>query len=73
MDVGDFDRNLDIARELGVGLDRGIPVAIFYGRDGRVIGTTSRGELEPARRYSSQQILAFLQVVAREERITVPR
>ncbi len=72
VDVGDFDRNLALARELGVDLQMGIPVAVFYGKDGRVIGATNHGELEPARTYTSHQILAFLQDIAQGGRIAPP-
>jgi len=72
VDVGDFDRNLALARDLGVDLQMGIPVALFYGTDGRVIGATNHGELEPARTYTSRQILAFLQDIAQDGRISAP-
>jgi thiol-disulfide isomerase/thioredoxin len=70
VDVGDFDRNTALARELGVDLDTGIPVAIFFAPDGSVIGNTNHGELEPARSYTSRQILAFMREVAESHRIT---
>ena len=72
VDIGDFDRNLALAKDVGVDLQMGIPVAVFYGADGRVIGATNRGELEPARTYTSRQILKFLQDVAQEGRISAP-
>jgi thioredoxin 1 len=70
VDVGDFDRNTAVAQELGVDLQMGIPVAVFYAPDGAVIGNTNRGELEPARTYTSREILAFLRNVATERRVT---
>ena len=72
VDVGKFNRNRDLAAELGVDLSRGIPVAIFFGPDGRVIGTTNEGQLEPARRYSSKQILRFMRDIAERSRIAAP-
>lgn len=72
VDVGKFNRNRDIAAELGVDLSRGIPVAIFFDPAGRVIGTTNEGQLEPARRYSSKQILKFVRDIAERSRIVAP-
>jgi thiol:disulfide interchange protein len=34
VDVGEFDRHLDIARALGVDLNQGIPAAVFFEPDG---------------------------------------
>ncbi len=59
------------AIDLGVDLTRGIPVAIFYDPEGRVIGTTNDGQLEPARYYTSKQILKFVGV-AEKSLISAP-
>lgn len=72
VDVGKFNQNADLAEELGVSLSRGIPVAIFFDRAGQVIGTTNQGELEPARHYTSRQILRFVRDVAERSRILAP-
>lgn len=72
VDVGEFNRNLDVAAELGVSLEVGIPVAIFFDQLGEVIGTTSGGELEPARLYTSNQILKFIRDIAERELILAP-
>ena len=73
VDVGDDGkRNLDVAAELGVSSKRGIPVAVFLQPDGQPIGNTNRGELEPSRKYSSRQILAFLREVAERRVIAAP-
>ena len=72
VDVGQFDRNQDFAEQLGVTSRRGIPVAVFLDRDGQLIGVTNDGELEPARAYTSRQILAFIQEVAANRQIVRP-
>ena len=69
VDIGKFNRNVELARELGVNLEYGVPVAIFYDRDGNVIGATNEGELEPARLFTSNQILKFVRDVAERSRI----
>lgn len=72
VDVGKFNRNRDLAEELGVDLSRGIPVAIFFAPSGEVIGTTNEGQLEPARYYSSRQILRFVRDIVERSRIIAP-
>ena len=72
VDVGKFDKNLDIAKSLDVDLQRGIPTAVFFARDGSRIGATNKGELEPSRKYGAKQILAFLQDIAERRVIASP-
>ena len=72
VDVGKFNQNADIAAELGVTLSKGIPVAVFFDPDGQLIGATNEGQLEPARHYSSRQILKFMRDIAERSRILAP-
>jgi thioredoxin 1 len=72
VDVGKFNRNAQVAAELGVSLARGIPVAIFYDQRGGRIGTTNGGELEPSRYYTSKQILKFVKDIAERSRVLAP-
>lgn len=72
VDVGKFNRNRDVARELGVDLTRGIPVAVFFDPQGREIGNTNDGQLEPARFYSSKQILKFVRDIVERSLIAAP-
>lgn len=72
VDVGKLNQNREVAEELGVSLDRGIPVAIVFDRDGNLLGTTNDGQLEPARYYSSKQILKFVRDIAERRRIVAP-
>ena len=72
VDVGKLNQNRDIAEELGVSLARGIPVAIVFDRDGRPLGTTNEGQLEPARHYSSRQILKFVRDIVERQRLIAP-
>lgn len=72
VDVGKYNRNRELAKELGVDLARGIPVAIFFDPAGNKIGTTSDGQLETARLYSSKQILKFIRDIAEKSLIATP-
>jgi thiol:disulfide interchange protein len=71
VDVGDFDKNAEVAKELGVKVN-GIPLAVFFSSDGRPICDTSHGELEPSRHYTSREILEFLREVATYQRVVSP-
>lgn len=72
VDVGKFNQNRNVAESLGVSLSSGIPVAVFFDPDGKIIGTTNEGQLEPARHYSSKQILKFVRGIAERDRIVSP-
>ena len=72
VDVGKLNQNRDVAEMLGVSLSRGIPVAVVFDRDGDVIGTTNDGQLEPARHYSSKQILKFIRDIVERQRLIAP-
>ena len=73
VNIGNEDANLEIAKGLGVSLKKGVPAAAFFTPDGKPIGLTNQGELEPARQYSARQVLAFLRRVAEQRRIEKPR
>ena len=72
VNVGKFNVNLSLASDLGVDLRRGIPVAIVFGPDGQVIGTTNDGQLEPSRYYTSKQILKFVRDIVEKSQISAP-
>jgi thioredoxin 1 len=72
VNVGKFNVNRELAAELGVDLRRGIPVAVFFDPDGQVIGTTNDGQLEPARFFTSRQILKFVRDIAEKSQIAAP-
>lgn len=73
INIGDMNANLAIANELGVSLKKGVPAAAFFSADGKPVGITNNGELEPARQYDAKQVLTFLRRVAEEHRIEKPR
>ena len=72
IDVGKLNNNRDVAEGLGVSLARGIPVAVIFDQDGSLLGTTNDGQLEPARYYTSKQILKFVRDIAERHRIVAP-
>jgi thiol:disulfide interchange protein len=50
VDVGEFNRNLDVARSLGININDGIPAAVFFPPTG-----------SPVRKTGNRQILDFLE------------
>jgi protein disulfide-isomerase len=73
VNIGDMDANLGIAKDLGVSLKKGVPAAAFFAPDGKPVGFTNQGELEPARQYDARQVLTFLRRVAEQHLIQKPR
>ena len=72
VDVGKFNKNRELAEYLGVSLTRGIPAAVFFNPEGKLIGATNEGQLEPSRYYSSAQILKFVRDIVERDHIAAP-
>ena len=68
VDVGHFDRNLDVAKAWGNPIRKGIPAAVIVAPDGRVLYATRAGELADARRMSEDGIYVFFRDAARNAR-----
>jgi len=60
IDVGNFDRNLDLARRYQVPLRKGIPAAAVLGEDESLRYVTRSGELANARSMGDVAIADFL-------------
>ncbi len=60
VDVGNFNRNLDIAGLYGNPIEGGIPGATILSSDNKVIYVTKRGELSTARSVGEDGIYDFL-------------
>jgi protein disulfide-isomerase len=64
INVGNFDKNLDIVNNYGSPIKQGIPAAIVLSPDGRVIYATRPGELAEARQMGETGIYDFLVAAA---------
>lgn len=64
VNVGKFDRNVDIAQPYGVPLKSGIPAAAVLSAQGQVIYATKSGELADARNMGEKAIYEFFAKVA---------
>jgi thioredoxin 1 len=63
VDVGRFDKNVDIARSYGVPIDKGIPAVVILSTKGEVLYATKEGELANARTMSDRGIYDFFKKV----------
>jgi protein disulfide-isomerase len=59
IDVGNFDRNLDIANAYGNPIKKGIPAAVIVSADNKVLYATRGGELANARQMSDDGVYQF--------------
>ncbi len=64
VDVGRFDRNLDVAERYGVPIRKGIPAVAVVSPGGRVVYATREGELADARRMGEDGLYEFFKRVA---------
>lgn len=60
IDVGNFDKNLYLARRYGNPIAHGIPAIVVLGPDNQVIYSTGNGELANAGQMTEQSIYDFL-------------
>jgi protein disulfide-isomerase len=59
VDVGRFNRNVDIAEGYGVPLKKGVPTIAVLDADGRAVFATSGGELADARSMGEAEMRRF--------------
>jgi protein disulfide-isomerase len=59
VDVGNFNRNLDIDKRFGDPIKKGIPAAVIVSPQGKVLYATRAGELANARHMSNQGVYDF--------------
>ena len=60
VDIGQMDKNLDIAKKYEVPLDHGVPAIAVLDSNGTLLFSQKRGEFEAARSMAPEDILAFL-------------
>jgi protein disulfide-isomerase len=68
IDVGRFNRNLDIASAYTVPLRQGIPAVALVAADGKLIYATQAGELADARKMDDKGIRDFFEQLANRSR-----
>ncbi len=60
IDVGEYNKNLDLARKYEVPLERGVPAAAVLDSDGKLLFSQKNQEFEKAHALGPEDILAFL-------------
>jgi thioredoxin 1 len=64
VNVGRFDRNVDVAESYGVPLKSGIPAVAILSAQGQVVYATKAGELADARNMGDKSIYEFFAKVS---------
>ncbi|HEX4019795.1 MAG TPA: thioredoxin family protein [Acidobacteriaceae bacterium] len=59
--VGQYDKNLDIAKKYGIPLEKGVPALVILDGRGRVLYAQKNGEFEAMRKLDTSSVYAFLQ------------
>jgi thiol-disulfide isomerase/thioredoxin len=60
VDVGEYDKNLDLADKYQVPLKKGVPALAVLAPDGKLLYSQQGGEFEAARSLAPEDVLAFL-------------
>jgi ketosteroid isomerase-like protein len=60
VDIGEYNKNLELAKKYGVPLERGVPAAAILDSDGKLVVSQKNQEFEKARSMTPEDILAFL-------------
>jgi Thioredoxin-like len=60
IDIGQMDKNLDVAQKYDVPLNKGVPAIAVLDSDGKLLYSQKRGEFEAARSMAPEDILEFL-------------
>ena len=63
VNVGQFDKNLDVAKAYGVPLEKGIPAVVIISTNNEVLYATRDGELANARKMGDSGIYEFFKRV----------
>ena len=60
VDIGEADKNLDLAKQYKIPLEKGVPVVAILRGDGKLLYSSGDGEFEAARRMMKKDLVAFL-------------
>lgn len=67
VDVGNFDKNVELAKAYGNPIKKGIPAAVILSADNKIIYSTKAGELADARKMGEEGIFDFFSEVVRNK------
>ena len=60
VDIGEANKNLDLAKQYQIPLEKGVPAVAILGSDGNLLYGSRAGEFEAARRMMKKDLVAFL-------------
>ena len=60
VNIGEYDRNLDLAEKYEIPLQKGVPAAAVLKSDGTLVVSQKNQEFEKARSMAPEDVLAFL-------------
>ena len=60
VDIGEANKNLDLAKKYKIPLDKGVPAVAILGSGGGLLYSSGEGEFEAARRMMKKDLVAFL-------------
>ena len=61
VNIGEYDKNLDLAEKYDVPLKRGVPASAVLESNGTLLYSQKQGEFESAKRISKEDVVAFLE------------
>ena len=61
VNIGKFDKNLDIAKKYDVPLNKGVPALVVLDGQGHVLTAQRSGEFENMRKLDTSAVMAFLE------------
>lgn len=61
INVGQYDKNLDLARKYGIPLNKGVPALVVLDSSGNVVYAQKNGEFERMRKLDSSVVTEFLE------------
>ena len=61
VNIGREDANLDLAKEYGIPLEKGVPALAVLGENGKLLYSQKGGEFEAMRRMQSSAVTEFLE------------
>ncbi len=70
IDVGQFDKNLELAKQYGNPIKKGIPAAVMLSPDNKLLFASKGGQLASARKMSESGIYDFFINAAKQAGVT---
>jgi thioredoxin 1 len=61
VNIGEYDKNLDLAEKYDVPLKRGVPASAVLESNGTLLYSQKQGEFESAKRISKEDVVLFLE------------